>query len=194
MKATIIYAHPNPVSFVAAVVTVVEDELLKKGAEVKIKDLYGMNFNPVLSEDDFRGYHTGKLPEDVKQEQDDIAWADLVVMVSPVWWYSVPAMLKGYIDRVFSLGFAYEYTSNGPRGMLTGKKGLLITTSGADEATAKASGMLDSINDSLVKGLFGFSGFAEYQFKNLFAVPTVSDEDRKQMLTQIRELTRSYFQ
>ena len=192
MKAVVIYAHPNPVSFVAAVVTVVEEELLNKGAEVRIKDLYGMNFNPVLGEDDFRGYHTGNLPEDVKQEQEDIAWADLVVMIAPVWWYSVPAMLKGYIDRVFSLGFAYEYTSNGPRGMLNGKKALLITTSGADEKTAKATGMLDAIEDSLVKGLFGFSGFAEYRYKNLFAVPTVSDADRKQMLIQTRELIRTY--
>lgn len=193
MKAVVIYAHPNPVSFVAAVVTVVEEELLNKGVEVRIKDLYGMNFNPVLSEEDFRGYHTGNLIQDIKQEQDDIAWADIVVMVAPVWWYSVPAMLKGYIDRVFSLGFAYEYTSNGPRGMLTGKKGLLITTSGADEKTAKATGMLDAIEDSLGKGLFGFSGFAEHRYKNLFAVPTVSDADRKEMLTQIRELTRNFF-
>lgn len=192
MKATVIYAHPNPVSFVAAVVTVVEEEILSTGAEVRVKDLYGINFNPVLSEEDFRGYHTGNIAEDVKQEQEDIAWADLVVLVSPVWWYSVPAMLKGYIDRIFSLGFAYEYTSNGPRGMLTGKKGILITTSGADEKTAKATGMLDAIEDSLVKGLFGFSGFTECRYKNLFAVPTVSDVDRKQMLTQVRELIKTY--
>ncbi|HEX3011259.1 MAG TPA: NAD(P)H-dependent oxidoreductase [Syntrophomonadaceae bacterium] len=192
MNAVVIYAHPNPVSFVAAVVTVVEEGILGKGAQVKVKDLYGMNFNPVLGEEDFRAFHTGNMPEDIRQEQEDIAWADLVVMISPVWWYSVPAMLKGYIDRVFSLGFAYEYTSNGPRGMLTGKKGLLITTSGADEKTAKATGMLDAIENSLVKGLFGFSGFAEYRYKNLFAVPTVSDTDRKQMLAQVRELIKSY--
>lgn len=191
MKAVIIYAHPNPVSFVAALVTVVEEELLNKGAEVRVKDLYGMNWNPVLGEEDFRGFHTGNITEDIAQEQADIAWADLVVMVAPVWWYSVPAMLKGYIDRVFSLGFAYKYTSNGPQGLLTGKKGLLITTSGADEQTAKVTGMLDAIENSLVKGLFGFSGFAQFQYKNLFAVPTVSDSDRKQMLTQIRELIRS---
>jgi putative NADPH-quinone reductase len=48
MKALVVYAHPNPVSFVAAVVTVVEEEILNKGAEVRVKDLYGMNFNPIL--------------------------------------------------------------------------------------------------------------------------------------------------
>lgn len=192
MNAVVVYAHPNPLSFNAALATVVEEELEKKGIEVKVKDLYGMDWNPVLSEDDFQGFHSGKIPEDIKLEQADVKSADLIVVIAPVWWYSVPAILKGYFDRVFSIGFAYEYTETGPRGLLTGKKALVITTSGADQNSAEASGMLETINKSLVKGIFGFSGFADYQYKNLFAVPTVSDQERKQMLTEVRELVQNY--
>jgi len=187
MKSVILLAHPNPMSFNAAIAKVAQEELEKKG-EVKFKNLYEMNFNPVLTREDFEGYHTGKTTADIKQEQDHIAWADLLVMVAPVWWFSVPAILKGYVDRVFSIGFAYEYTSTGPRGLLTGKKALVITTSGADEKSATLGGMVEGIRKTFVEGVFGFSGFARYEYHNLFAVPTVSKEEHKQMLTEIRDL------
>lgn len=191
MKAVVLYAHPNPMSFNSAIAAVVREELEKKGVEVKFKDLYAMNWNPVLSGKDFEGFHRGSLPEDIKREQADIKGADLVVMIAPVWWYSIPAILKGYVDRVFSIGFAYEYTSTGPRGLLTGKKAMVITTSGADERTAKASGLVDIITNSVVKSIFGFSGFAEYNYKNFFAVPTVSDQERKDMLTELHQMIQN---
>ena len=139
MNTLLVYAHPNAQSFNVALVKVIQEEIVKKGAQIKVKDLYAMNWNPVLSQKDFEGYHSGNLPEDINQEQADVAWSDLVIMVSPIWWYSVPAILKGYIDRVFSLGFAYKYTSTGPLGLLKGKKGLFITTSGANQQIGRAS-------------------------------------------------------
>ncbi len=193
MNTVLVYAHPNPLSFNAALAKVVQEEISKLGGPIKVKDLYSMNFNPVLSEKDFEGYHIGQVSEDVKQEQADIAWADLVILLAPVWWHSVPAILKGYIDRVFSIGFAYKYTSKGPEGLLKGKKGLLITTSGADQKAAEKTGMLTTLNNSLAGAVFGFSGFQEYKQHNFFAVPTVSDEARKQMLTELRELINSNY-
>lgn len=191
MKAVVVYAHPNPMSFNAAIAAVVREELEKKKVEVKFKDLYAMKWNPVLSGSDFEGYHRGGIAEDVKLEQADIDQAGLLVMIAPVWWYSVPAILKGYIDRVFSIGFAYEYTSSGPRGKLSGKQGLLITTSGADERQNQRTGMTDLIKKSVADSLFGFSGFAGYQYKNFFAVPTVSDEGRKAMLGELRQFVQA---
>lgn len=112
-------------------------------------------------------------------------------MVSPIWWYSLPAMLKGYIDRVFSQGFAYEYAQTGPRGLLSGKRAVIITTSGADENVANQTGMMNSINTSIVNGIFSFCGFAEARHKNCYAVPMVSDEDRKRMLEEVREFIKN---
>jgi NAD(P)H dehydrogenase (quinone) len=192
MKAVVIYAHPNPMSFNAALAAVVREELKKKGAEVRFKDLYAMNWNPVLSARDFEGYHKGKVTEDIRKEQTDISWADAVILICPVWWTSVPAILKGYIDRVFSIGFAYAYTETGPRGLLKGKNALLITTSGTDEQTSQQNGMRDLITKSVANAVFGFSGFADYKHKNFFAVPTVSDHERKEMLTYLRQLIQNF--
>lgn len=191
MNTLLVYAHPSAQSFNAALVKVIQDEIVKKGDPIKVKDLYAMNWNPVLSQKDFEGYHSGNLPEDINQEQADVAWSDLVIMVSPIWWYSVPAILKGYIDRVFSLGFAYKYTSTGPLGLLKGKKGLFITTSGTNQQDAEYGEMMNSLDKSLL-GVFGFSGFAEKRLHNLFAVPSVSGEERWQMLTEVRDLIRSF--
>ncbi|OPX84135.1 MAG: Glutathione-regulated potassium-efflux system ancillary protein KefF [Pelotomaculum sp. PtaB.Bin104] len=192
MKVVLIYAHPDPRSFNAAIAAVVREELEKIGAEIKFKDLYAMHWNPVLSAKDYAGYDNGTTAEDIKAEQTDISWADVIIMICPVWWNSVPAILKGYIDRVFSIGFAYEFTASGPRGMLNGKKALLITTSGVDKHAAEQSGMMELINKSLVDAVFGFSGFAGYQHKNFFAVPTVSDNERQEMLTELRQFIQNF--
>lgn len=191
MKTLVIYSHPNPKSFNAAILGVVKEELGKKGAEVKVKDLYAMNWSPVLSGSDFQQFLAGKAPEDIAREQADVSWADALIFVSPIWWYSFPAMLKGYIDRVFSQGFAYEYTQTGPRGLLQGKRAFIITTTGADESIANHTGMMNAINTSIVNGIFSFCGFAGAKYKNCFAVPMVSDEDRKGMLEEVREFVRN---
>lgn len=191
MKVLVVFSHPNPRSFNAAILDVVKEELEKKGAELKIKDLYAMNWQPILSASDFQQLLSGKVPADIAAEQADVLWADLLVIISPIWWYSVPAMLKGYIDRVLLQGFAYRHTASGPEGLLKGKKALLLTTSGADEHTAKITGMMDSINTSLVEGIFNFCGFAEAKYKNSFAVPLVSDEIRKEMLEDIRNFVQA---
>lgn len=191
MKALIIFAHPNPQSFNAAVLGTVKEELGKKGAEVKVKDLYAMQWNPVLSAADFQQMLSGKIPDDIAHEQADVTWADTLIIVSPIWWYSFPAILKGYIDRVLGQGFAYEYTESGPRGLLTGKRAAVITTSGADENTAKQTGMMDAINTSIVKGIFTFCGFSDMKYHNNYAVPMVPAEERQKMLEQVSAFVKA---
>jgi NAD(P)H dehydrogenase (quinone) len=192
MKVVVIYAHPNPLSFNAAIAAVVKEELGKKSAEVKFKDLYAMNWNPVLSAQDFEGIQKGTIPEDIKTEQADISWADAVIVICPVWWTSVPAILKGYIDRVFTNGFAYEYSAAGVKGLLNGKNALLITTSGSDEESNQQSGMVELITKSVAYAVFGFSGFAKCDHTNFFAVPTASDNERQEMLTELRQLINKF--
>jgi len=187
MKALVIYAHPNPQSFNAAILETVKEALEQKGAEVKVKDLYAMNWNPVLGAEDFRQIMAKKPPEDIAREQADVVWADLLVTVSPIWWMSVPAILKGYVERVLSTGFAYEYTDQGPRGLLAGKKAAVITTSGADENAANQSGMMKIFKASVVSGIFNFCGITDVQDMNCFGVTMVSDEERHKMLKQVKE-------
>lgn len=189
MNVLVVYSHPYPKSFNAAILGVVQDELGKKGVQFKVKDLYAMNWNPVLSGDELTP--EGKVPEDVVREQQNVKWADLLIFISPVWWYSVTAIMKGYIERVMSLGFAYEYTDQGSRGLMSGKQALFITTSGADEKTAQDTGMLESMRISLVGGFGEFCGFDAVEFKNYCAVPLVTDAERKEMLADVRNLIDS---
>jgi NAD(P)H dehydrogenase (quinone) len=100
MKALILYAHPNPKSFCAAMKETLVKELKEKGHEVRIRDLYEIGFNPVLHADDFNEFFQNRVPADIKEEQDHIAWADLLVFVYPTWWIGMPAILKGYIGRI----------------------------------------------------------------------------------------------
>lgn len=84
--------------------------------------LYELNFNPVLGASDFISFSKGNTPEDIKEEQEHISWADSITFIYPVWWAGLPAILKGYVDRVFSHGFAYAYGENGIEKLLSGKK------------------------------------------------------------------------
>jgi len=104
-----------------------------------------------------------------------------------------PAILKGWLDRVMSHGFAYRMTETGMmEGLLKGKKAIVFTTSGADKENMDKNGITDAINTCMIKGTLGFSGFEKVQYKSLYAVPSVSDEERKQMLREVEEMLRAY--
>jgi len=184
MKALIVYCHPKTESFNAAILTTVKEELEKKQAEVKVKDLYRMNFNPV-----FQAQELEKPLPDVLQEQKDVAWADTLIFIYPIWWHERPALLKGWIDRVFSYGFAYQYGAHGFEGLLHGKKALVFTTAGADAESAKKSGQADDIK-AMVHGTLEGCGFEIVNNTNFYAVDSASDEGRKAMLAQVREIIK----
>jgi len=118
MKYLIVYAHPDSKSFNHAILETISEELKKKKKEFKVRDLYKIGFNPVLSTKDLSEIQKGAVPQDIKREQNYISKADTIIFVFPIWWSSMPAILKGYIDRVFSLKFAYDITEDGVMGLL----------------------------------------------------------------------------
>ena len=100
MRALVLYCHPKPESFSAAVRDVVLDRLKAAGAEIRFRDLYARGFDPLLSADEHR--KDENTPENRALVQDDCAdllWADTLIFVYPTWWYGLPAMLKGWLDR-----------------------------------------------------------------------------------------------
>jgi NAD(P)H dehydrogenase (quinone) len=101
MRALVIYCHPHAASFTAAVRDVVLDKLRGAGAEIRVQDLYAENFKPVLTEGEWLGYLDS--PDNcapVAREVDDLRWCDTLIFVYPTWWYGLPAMIKGWLDRV----------------------------------------------------------------------------------------------
>ena len=102
MKVLVVLAHPVVESFAHAVHLRAVTGFERAGHEVRVLDLYRMGFDPVMSAEDREGYHTPELNETkVADHLDLLRWAEGLVFVYPTWWYSMPAMLKGWIDRVW---------------------------------------------------------------------------------------------
>lgn len=141
MKHLIIYAHPNPQSLNGQFKNEVKEYLLKNGNEVIVRDLYELNFDPVLSREDMAAQRKGEAADDVKHEQEFIAWADCITFIHPIWWTGLPAVMKGYIDRVFSYGFAYRYDQGVQKGLLSGKQVVIINTHGKSHNEYTTVGM-----------------------------------------------------
>jgi len=188
MNHLIVYTHLNPHSFTKAVVDEVEAVSRRKGHETKIIDLYSDQFNPVLEFPDIQySFMDGEAPEDVRKYQEDISWANHITFVYPLWWEQMPAMLKGFIDRVFTNGYAYMYGENGPKGLLGEKTVQLIINTGNTSEYLSQSGMHSAIKAVVEVGIFNFCGMdAKTTFFGNVAMG--SDEERKEYLSQIAKI------
>lgn len=159
MKHLIIYAHPGEDSYNRAVLETVVDTLTKKGHNVEVHDLYKQKFDPLLTTADLIAYRQGNLAPEVAAEQKAVAEADSLTFLFPVWWAGAPAILKGWLDRVFSFGFAYGVNSDGSiRRLLEGKKGAVVVTQGTPKAIYEQTGMAHSMAQVLDDGVFEFTG------------------------------------
>lgn len=131
-----IFAHPKENSFNRAILERVKEELENKNHEVDLWDLYRMGFNPILSQEEIqRGF---SLEEGVQKAYKSLEEAEAFIFIHPIWWGSMPAILKGFIDRVFRSGVAYDFIKN-ERGELEkylplkGKKAFVIMTTDSPE-------------------------------------------------------------
>jgi NAD(P)H dehydrogenase (quinone) len=158
MKNLIIYAHPNPASLNHFFKQIVLESLDKFGQEVVVRDLNAINFNPVLSLEDMQGQRIGKVANDVKTEQDFITWGDRIIFIYPIWWTGMPAIMKGYIDRVFSYGFAYRYDQGVQKGLLAGKSTIIINSHGKSNTEYEAIGMDKALALTSDTGIFNYCG------------------------------------
>lgn len=128
MNVLVIYAHPNHESFNWAILQQIQKGLNESGNTVTLIDLYQEQFDPVLK---FDSTHKRRyLHQDPETERYRvlISQADHLIFIYPIWWYGLPAILKGFIDRVFASGFAYTYDGNLPKGLLKGKTAWVVYT------------------------------------------------------------------
>ncbi|KFF06520.1 NAD(P)H-dependent oxidoreductase [Flavobacterium reichenbachii] len=158
MKNLIIYTHPNSSSLNHFFKQVIIKSLEESGHEVELRDLYQIGFNPVLSLGDIEGQRMGKVAADIKEEQDFIEWADRIIFIYPIWWTGMPAIMKGYIDRVFSYGFAYRYDQGIQKGLLTGKKTIIVNSHGKSNQEYEEIGMDKALTLTSDKGIFNYCG------------------------------------
>lgn len=164
MNHLIIFAHPNGQnSLNKAILDKVVATSEQMGVETMVRDLYRMNFNPVLSQEEISSSFQGIVPQEILQEQKLIQQADLITLIYPLWWMGFPAILKGYIDRVFTYGFAYKTENDTSVGLLGDKKMQHFMTYGNAEEKYERLGFNHSLQDCLVDGLFNFCEIRDIQ-------------------------------
>lgn len=173
-KVLLILGHPDKNSFNGKLADIFEDKLKNK-LEIRRINLGELNFNFNLK----KGYkEIQELEPDLKLAQSDILWADYLIFIFPIWWYSFPAVLKGFIDRAFLPGFAFKYNNpNGklPDRLLLGKKSILICTSGAPSIYYFFIGNLAT---KTLKGILKFCGIKNVKTK-LFGSIEKNDDNFK---------------
>lgn len=168
MNVLIIFAHPEPNSLNGIMKDLAAKTLRDNGHEVKISDLYGMHFKATLDKQDFtqrkdeslfnpileqlNASSAGSFTEDVRDEMKKVEWADILIFQFPVWWTSFPAIMKGWIDRIFANGFAFDSSKEKyyEYGLLKGKKAMLSFTTGAPEVAYSKNGPHGDINELFV--------------------------------------------
>ncbi|CAI5646424.1 unnamed protein product [Oreochromis niloticus] len=177
--ALIVYAHQSPASFNAAARDVALQELKLQGYEVVVSDLYAMNFKASATRDDIIGdvrnsehfrygeetLHAGmegRLSEDIVAEQRKVTEAELIIFQFPLYWFSFPAVMKGWIDRVLSQGFAFSLEKMYDNGIFKDKKAMMSFTTGATPTMFQPDGINGDINVTLwplQNGILHFCGF-----------------------------------
>lgn len=151
MKTLIVYAHPRKESFCQGILETAVATLTANGHEVKVRDLCEMGFDPVLKAEETIHIKNGEFIRDleepladVKVEQELIIEADLLLYIFPIWWNSMPAIMKGYVDRIFSHGFFYNMDGS-PDSRLIDKQAYMISTTGQPQESSDSSGLNDAI-------------------------------------------------
>lgn len=202
----IVYAHEEPTSFNGALKDLAVSTLTEAGFHVEVSDLYQMNFNAVGDRRDFtevpeatnykyqveqrKAYEKGTLTADIKIEQEKVKKADFIIFQFPLWWSSMPAILKGWIDRVFTPGFTYGGGKWFDHGGLKGKTAMLSITTGGGANFFSPNGIYGDLRDTLKPIHFGilyFTGMKVLPPYLAFSPARLTDEERKQYLEDFKE-------
>ncbi|GEL07952.1 NAD(P)H-dependent oxidoreductase [Salisediminibacterium halotolerans] len=181
----ILFMHPSAASFNRAICERIKSAQTDAGNSVDVRDVYQLSFDPVLTQKEYEESLEGIYPQDVMQEQAYIDAADEIVFVFPVWWGGFPASGKGYIDRVFSYGFAYELNGEKPLPKLNGKTASLVFTTGAPDSEWHNSGLHESMVHLIDASTLQFCGLKLTNTIHLGNVIQASDGERRQMLDDV---------
>jgi NAD(P)H dehydrogenase (quinone) len=186
MKVLLVHAHPEARSLNGSLKSFMVERLTQAGHEVRVSDLYAMQWKAPLAADDFahvepgahfdpimdsqHAFEAGTQPDDIAAEQAKLLWADAVIFQFPLWWYSMPAILKGWVERVYAYGFAYgvgEHSDThwGDRfgqGVMAGKRAMLVVTTGGwapHYSPRGINGPMDDLLFPIHHGILYYPGF-----------------------------------
>jgi len=186
MNVLLVYAHPEPTSLNGSLKDFTVQRLQAAGHTVQVSDLYAMNWKTTIDADDAPGrdesrpfhasidsklaYQQGRQSADIAREQEKLLWADALILQFPLWWFTMPAILKGWVERVYAYGFAYGVGEHsdarwGERygeGKMKGKRAMLLVTTGGWDSHYSPRGINGPIDDLLFPiqhGVLFYPGF-----------------------------------
>ncbi|WP_155549099.1 NAD(P)H-dependent oxidoreductase [Amycolatopsis camponoti] len=211
MNVLWVFAHPEPRSLSGALRDDGLRTLRELGHDVRESDLYAMKWNPVVDAADFgaeagderlvvgatsaRAHARGELSPDIVAEQEKLDWADAVVVQFPLWWYGMPAILKGWFDRVFVKGFGYGVRADDGRtlrygeGRLAGKRAMVVLTAGAREPAMGPRGVNGPLHDILFPlhhGTLFYAGMSVLEPVPVYGADRLPDERFTRAREQVR--------
>lgn len=188
----IIFCHPdNKDSFNAAILDIFKKTLDGNNVRYTVRDLYGMDFNPVLSKKDWSVISKKEFPKEIEKERELIKNADTVVFIYPVWWSGAPAMLKGYIDRVFSPGSAFNVKNTKMHYSIKYKNTIVINTMAMNERTFKETGADDAFKLIYDDMLFSSFGLKVKEHKYFYSLYNENENVLRSYLEEVEKIANS---
>lgn len=192
MKLQIILAQPDPASFCASLANAVAAGAAGAGHEALIADLVAEGFDPQFRQADLDCYHgRGPVPDDVLREQARIDAADALVLVFPVYWWSLPAVLKGWIDRVFIGGWAFKFENGAVVGTMRQIPVVLIGTGGGNDAGYVKHGYYSAFETQVESGIFRFCGMEQVETRLMLEVEGADAANRAACLKAAQDIGRT---
>jgi NAD(P)H dehydrogenase (quinone) len=205
MNVLIVHAHYEPRSFTCAMKDQAVETLRDQRHQVEVLDLREMNFDPVAKKSDFlapkredytvysleqrHGWSTHTIAADIAAEVEKLLRADLLILNFPVFWFSVPAIMKGWIDRVFLSGVCFGGREFYDRGRLVGKRALVCATIGGREYMFGPNGVhgpIETMLQHLLRGTLGYVGMDVLPPYMAWHVPYIDEPDRRRILEHYR--------
>ncbi|MHB8084580.1 MAG: NAD(P)H-dependent oxidoreductase [Dehalococcoidia bacterium] len=195
MKTLVVLAHPNRGSFNHAIAETAIQALNINGHDVTFHDLYREGFNPELPYDEI--LEDEKIPGEIKKYCSELAEAEGIIVVHPNWWGQPPAILKGYIDRIFRPGVAYRFEEGDggegvPRGLLKAKAAVVFNTS--NTASSREMEVFGDPLEKLWKNcIFDLCGVKTFYRRMFGVIVTSTAEQRGAWLNEVQEIVKRYF-
>ncbi len=206
MNILVVYAHHEPSSFVAALKNITEEELTRQGHQVFVSDLYAQGFNPVADKYDFTalsGRHFNYMLEqkyamqhnigfapDITAEMQKVQSAQMILWIFPLWWSGMPAMLKGWFDRVFAMGFAWDADNEYLKGLLRTKTGMVVTSGASQAEEYRLDGPQQMTIEALLQpihhNILAYSGMNVLEPFVALNVFGLNDDSRQKLLDEYR--------
>lgn len=195
MKYLLFVSHPYKGSFNKAIVEAFNEAVAAKNHQINTIDLVDDGFDPVMSSDNLRLWREGKSDDPlIKKYQDAVDEADILVFPFPVWWGMVPAILKGFCDKVLTPGWAYDYAMEDGKivdgvliGKLTGKRAIVITTMEMPEADYDNE-FKNPVKNAFIRNTLELCGIKVDNFLQIDRIGSLDDERAAEMLGEVKKL------